>query len=169
MWIYFSSLWLKTGGSVGAADNEILFVLRVRRSRFLAHFGDAGETRAAFEEGSQFAELLRSAHDKDFDAAIAEISHVAPDFNFGGGALREITKAHALNGAGDQILSGLFWLIHERENCSRERGWEKKPLGVTRSFLRVHCLEISGFFVYCVALCLESELVLTGVRRGGGV
>ena len=112
----------RTAGSVGVADDEGLFVLRIGRRKLLEHFRDARKTRTAFEEGAQFAELLRSAHHEDFDAAVAEVSDVTSDFNLGSGALREITKAHALNGAGDQILSGLFWLIHEQENCSRERG-----------------------------------------------
>jgi hypothetical protein len=84
-------------------------------------FGDAGKARAPFEKSAQLAKLLRGAHYEHFHATIAQVSDVAPNLYLGCGALREVAVPNALDGAGDQILSGLFWLGHEPKNCNRHR------------------------------------------------
>jgi len=83
-------------------------------------FFDAGKARTPFKHGAQLAKLLRGAHYEHLDTAIAQVFYVAPNLYLSCGALREVAVPNALDGAGDQILSGLFWLSHEPKNCNRE-------------------------------------------------
>ena len=93
---------------MAAADYKYLVVLWIGRGNFFTDFGNSGKTRAALEQGTHFAKLLRGSHYKHLNTTIAEVFYVAPNFYFGCGALRKVTVPNTLDGAGDQILSGLF-------------------------------------------------------------
>ena len=107
--------------SIAAPYYKYLVVLWIRRGNFFTDFGDAGKARAAFEQSAHLAKLLRGTHYKHLNATIVEVFYVAPNFYFGCGALRKVAVPNTLDGAGDQILSGLFWLGHEPKKCNREK------------------------------------------------
>jgi len=111
--------------SIAAAYYKYLVVLWIGCGHFFTDFFDAGKARAAFKHGAQFAKLLRCAHHEDFHATIAEVFYVAANLYFGCGALCEVAIPNALDGTGDQILSGLFWLDHEQKIVTDRRRMPK--------------------------------------------
>src|SRR5262249_2483212 len=78
-------------------DEKAVAVSWIRSRVLFADFTDSGKTGPAFEHAAQFRLLLRSAHGKHFDTAVAQISHIAADSQVVGGGLREIAIPHPLN------------------------------------------------------------------------
>lgn len=118
--------------------SEIVCILRVYRRIFFFYFAYAGKAWTALERGAKLRELLRRADGVGFDAAVAEIAHVAAQSQTPGFASSEEAEADALDKSGDEEALGLFRVSHKLRNCSRElenvavRVCVAVPAGTTR-------------------------------------
>lgn len=87
--------------------------MRLGRSIFFLHLGDAGKSRPAFQERAKLRMLLRSADRKHLNAAVQEISHVAADVQLFRGMLREITEADSLYDSRYEVPLRLCRVAHK--------------------------------------------------------
>ena len=88
-------------------------MLGVRRGIFFQNLADGREARPALERQTELGVLLQRADGENFHAAIAQVPDIAGDAQFLGGVLGEITEAHALDHARDEIAFRLFRFAHK--------------------------------------------------------
>jgi hypothetical protein len=117
--------------------------------------------RTTLERGSKPGKLRGRSDGVRFDAAVAQIAHVAPEIQALGFALGEKAEAHALHKSGDKEALCLFRVRHKLQNCSRD----------ARSIPNGRCHAVPGDKLrkleVCVAIC-GKLLRLRQVQAGRG-